>query len=257
MAINIQKASFWKRISAFMCDGILVFFLCLIFMLIFLSAFGYDTKSAQFTEYRNKYAIEYGIDVDMTEEEFNALTPEQQETYEKNFQAANEALAKDKDAQKLYSTLITLLITSISLSLLLSDLLIYFVVPLLLKNGQTLGKKVFGLAVVRTNTVKISNPVLFVRSILGQYAMETIFPLAIVLMILQGLLGIVGLVVLVLFAGLEIFVLATTPTRSSIHDLLSDSVVVDFASQRIFSTEEELLAYKQEEAAELAAKAEY
>ena len=43
---------------------------------------------------------------------------------------------------------------------------------------------------------------------------------------------------------LEIFTIATTRTRSTIHDLVSDTVVVDMASQMIFDSEEELIAYK-------------
>ena len=44
---------------------------------------------------------------------------------------------------------------------------------------------------------------------------------------------------------LQIGVMIATKTNSSIHDLLSDTVVVDFACQQIFDTEEELIAYKQ------------
>ena len=75
--------------------------------------------------------------------------------------------------------------------------------------------------------------------------METMFPIFIIVMTYFGLLGIVGLVVLALFLILEIGVMIATQTNSCIHDLLSDTVVVDFASQQIFDTEEDLIAYKQ------------
>ena len=59
------------------------------------------------------------------------------------------------------------------------------------------------------------------------------------------MLNIVGIIVLALFFILQIGVMIATQTNSSIHDLLSDTVVVDFASQQIFDSEEELIAYKQ------------
>lgn len=258
MNYSLQKAGMWKRISAFMCDGVLTVFLAMIFAICLLSAFNYDEKGARFEEYRTYYAEQYGIDPDMTEEEYEELTEEQKLVYDENLKKANEALSKDKEAQKLYSTLLSLLVLTISLSLLFSDLILFFLVPLLFKNGRTLGKKVFGLAVVRTNSVKISNPILFVRSILGRYAMETMFPLAIAFMIIGGLLGTVGLIVLLLFVVLEVFVMIhTKATRSCIHDLLSDSVVVDYNSQRIFNSQEELIEYQKALAAEKAEQATY
>ena len=77
--------------------------------------------------------------------------------------------------------------------------------------------------------------------------METMFPLLIVLMIYFGYLGIIGTVTLLLFFVLQLGVMIKTPTNSSIHDLLSDTMVVDLVSQRIFETEEERIDYLAEE----------
>ena len=56
----------------------------------------------------------------------------------------------------------------------LAFLVWYFILPLLFGYGRTLGKKIFGLAVIRTNLVKVSNPVLFVRTIVGMFAIGII-----------------------------------------------------------------------------------
>ena len=101
----------------------------------------------------------------------------------------------------------------------------------------------FGIAVIRTNCVKVSNPVLFIREIIGLYAMETMFPLLIILMIYFGYLGIIGTGTILLLMILQLGVMIKTETNSSIHDLLSDTMVVDLVSQRIFDTEEERVAY--------------
>ena len=144
---------------------------------------------------------------------------------------------------------------SITVSLLVSDFIVYFVVPLLFKNGQTLGKKIFGLAVMRTNSVKISNPALFIRAMVGRFAIETMFPVSLIVMFCLGLLPI-GPIVVILLGILEIVVMIVTKTNSSIHDLISDTVVVDMASQQIFDTAEEMESYKAQLAAEKAARAE-
>ena len=139
----------------------------------------------------------------------------------------------------------------------LAYLLWYFVVPLFFGYGQTLGKKLFGLAVIRTNCVKASQPVLFIRTIVGLYAIETLFPLSMLVMIWFDLMGIVGLITIGLLLILEVVMLIATATNSSIHDLLTDTAVVDFASQQVFDTQEDLLAHQQEQHAEAVQKAEY
>jgi uncharacterized RDD family membrane protein YckC len=134
---------------------------------------------------------------------------------------------------------------------LVTHLILFFAVPLFFKNGQTLGKKMFGLGVMRTNFTKLTSPILFARSIVGLYAMETMAPLLFTVMIFYGMLGGVGVITIGLIFALQILVMSVTKTNSSIHDLLADTVVIDFASQKIFDTEEELAAYKAAEQAEL------
>ena len=132
-----------------------------------------------------------------------------------------------------------------------------FLVPLLLKNGQTLGKKMFGIAVMRDDGVRITPMMLFVRSILGKCTIEALVPLAIIALILLGNAGIFGLIALLLLAGLEIFLMIKTKTNSCIHDLLSYAVVVDMASQMIFDSEEALVEYKNKVHAEMVDHSDY
>ena len=132
-----------------------------------------------------------------------------------------------------------------------------FVVPLLFKNGQTLGKKIFGLAVVRSNSVKATGPAMFIRAIIGKCTMETMVPICILIMIVSGKLGSIGLIVLALIAILQAAMMISTRTNSCIHDLISDTVVVDYASQRIFESNEELLEAKKKAHLEAAQSAKY
>ncbi len=252
MAISIQKANFWKRISAYLLDFILAVILTVGFGAILSAVVNYNSHLEKYDEIQQAYIEKYGLDLELTDEEYEQLTDEQKQPY----LDADEALRADPEAKKEMMLIMLLSLVIISISLLLSTIVIHVVVPLLFKNGQTLGKKVFGLAVVRSNSVKVSSLVLIIRAVLGLYTIETMFPVMLVLMILFGLLGDVGTITIGLFFVLQTCVIAFTQNRSSIHDLLSDTVVVDFSSQRIFESQEALIEYKQQLHAEEVAKAE-
>ena len=173
------------------------------------------------------------------------------------YETAADALEKDENVLATYSVIVSLSLVILSFSVLLGILSIYFIVPLFFKNGQTLGKKIFGLAVIRSNLVKVSTPVLFARTLFGMYAIETMFPLFLLAMLYFNLMGGVALITIGLLFVLQVAVLIVSKNNSSIHDLLSDTVVVEFASQRIFETQEALEEFIKEQQAIEAQKAAY
>lgn len=257
MSFSLQKANFWKRISAFMFDAILAFCLMLGVAIGVSFAMDYDAKFAQLQTVRAEIEIQYefdqnGISFDMSEEDYNKLDETKKQIYDE----ANKAFLQDKRTVVAFREMLIIALINVSVSLLVADTIIYFVVPILFKNGQTLGKKCFGLAVVRSNGVKISIPNLLARSLIGRFAMETMVPLTIIAMMLLGVLGIVGTITLILFVVLEIGVMIYTKTNSCVHDLLTDTVVVDMASQQIFESQEARIEYEKEEAARKAAEQE-
>ena len=236
-----------------MFDAVLAVMLTIGLALVFNGVFQYDKHLVKLESYQYNYEQEYGIDFNITEEDYNKLSEAEQQQYTE----VMNAFKNDSAVIKLYDTMFYSAIAIVSASLLLTHLILYFAVPLFIGYGQTLGKKIFGIAVVRTSFVKASNFVLFARAIVGQCIMETMVPVLFVLMAVFGMLGSVGTVAILLLWGLNIYCMITTQTNSTIHDLLSDTVVVDMMSQRIFDTEEELIAYKTELQREEAAKAEY
>ncbi len=236
MPISLQRASIWKRISAHILDAILALILSVGFAFGVSAILKYDSHLAQLEAYQTEYAQIYGIDLELSEKEISELPKAEQD----KFEIAKEAFSKDEKVLLLESKLMYMVITMIAVGSFLGCILVYFIVPLFFKNGQTLGKKVFGLAVMRTSSIKASTPVLFIRSMIGLYAMEIMAPLFLISIGVVGIITLCGLVIL------EIVVMCITKTNSSIHDLLSDTVVVDFASQQIFESEEELLEYKKQ-----------
>ena len=264
MIYDLQKASMWKRISAFLCDIILFCIVAVGIAFLLSSALGVDAQQNKMTEICGRYAEEYGLDafltkeeldgalsITITEERYNTLSEQQQAT----LMAAGEALYADKDYLQAYGMVNQLILLVVTFSVLISQLILEFVVPLLFKNGQTLGKKIFGVAVMRLDGVKISPTILLVRTLLGKYAVETMIPVFVLLSLVLGTASIVTLVLLLLLVVAQVALLIFTQANTPLHDMLAGTVTVDFASQLIFDTPEELLEYKKKIHAEaLAAK---
>ena len=155
-------------------------------------------------------------------------------------------MINDSGAMAEYQLVTSLVFMITSISILVAILLVEFVVPLILKNGQTLGKKVFNIGVVFGNGVRVTPFAMFVRAILGKYTIETMVPVLIVVCIMFNIMGIVGLIVLAALALLQIVLVIATKTNSFIHDLLANTVVVDMATQMIFDNYDSLVDYKAE-----------
>lgn len=253
MIFDLQKASMWKRISAFLFDFILFGIVAVLFAWLLSAALGFDAHYQTLVDAYARYGQTYGVDFSMSSDAYEALTEEQLQ----DLQDAYAALAADGEAVYAYNMTVQLAILITSLGILLAFLAMEFAVPLALGDGQTLGKKIFSLGLMRQDGVRVRAVALFVRAVLGKYAIETMVPLLIVAMILYGSIGIVGPVILGLLLLVQAAVLCATPTRAAIHDLLAATVVVDLPSQKIFDTREELIACRQRLHAEKVASEPY
>lgn len=253
MIYDLQKANIWKRISAYLCDVILLGIVAVGMAFLLSTVLGYDTYTEHMDASYADYEARFGVSFDISGEDFAALAEAEKAAYEE----AWAALSNDADFSRNYTMAISLTVIILTFSILLAYLLLEFLVPLLLKNGQTLGKKVFGIGVMRTDGVKLTAPFLFIRSILGKYTVETMVPVMIVVMIMIGALGIFGTVILAALTVAQFALLFGTQTRAQIHDKLAGTVVIDMASQMIFDSPEALMAYKNRLHAEKAEKASY
>ncbi len=250
---DLQKAGLWKRIAAWMLDLILISVLATGFGLVLSSMMKYDQHVETLNQAYAAYEAEYGVKFNITQEEYNNLTPEEIEAYEK----ASEAVTKDAKLNTTYNIVVNQSLLMISVGALLSILLLEFVVPVLFGNGQTLGKKVFGIGVMRTDSVKVNTLQLFVRALLGKYTIETMFPIYVMLLSFLGVFGVMGTLVVVALFLVEIIILIVTRNNSQIHDLLAGTVVVDITSQKIFESAEARIEYSKRIHADMVAKKGY
>lgn len=253
MGVDLQKASMWKRISAFLFDAIVLCLVAVAFGTLLSWVTNYDGYNLELERYYAEYEQQYGVTFQITGEEYEALTEAEREAYD----TAYATLIADEDMLYTYNMVLHLTMLITSIGILLAFLVLEFAVPMLFGNGQTLGKKIFSLAVIRTDAVRVNGLQLFIRTVLGKYTLETMIPVYIVIMIFFNMVGLGGTLLLAALLIAQVVLAAVTRTNSLIHDLLAGTVVVDYPSQMIFRSTEELVDYTKRIHAERAARQPY
>lgn len=242
MIFDLQKANVWKRISSFILDMILVTIMIAGFAFLTSKIVRYDEKNQELNNYYAQYEEQYGVSFSLTGEEFSQLSEEELAKYREAYDAFNA----NEEAMEAYSIVINLTLIITIVAIFLSFFALEFIVPLILKNGQTAGKKLFGLAVVKNNSVQINSIILFVRNVLGKCVLETMVPVFFGLLIYFANFGILGTIIIVVMLLVQIILFVSTRFHSTIHDFLSYTTVVDFESTMIFTSEEAMIEYKKQ-----------
>lgn len=246
----LQKASLGKRIAAGILDGILICILATGFAFLLSVLLGYDGYYQTLTDGYSRYETQYGVSFDIPREELSDADREKRD-------AAYKALSQDEEVIQAYNVVLNLTLVIASVAILLSVLAWEFAVPLLLHNGQTVGKKVFSLGLVRVDGVQVTNLQLMVRALLGKFTLEIMIPIFVILMVFWGISGLIGPIVLLALLVAQAICLCVSKTNALLHDQMAGTAVVDISSQRIFRSTEDLIAYQKQVAAERAARQTY
>ena len=251
--LDLQKASILKRISAGIFDFIILVTLAIGLMWGTSSALNYKSYAVRLKERQEFYSEKYGVDFSITAKEYEKLTEEEKELYE----TASKEFGEDKEARYVYRMMFNLILIIVTFPILLSYLILEFIVPLLFKNGQTFGKKIFGIAVMRKDSIRVNGVLMFARTVLGKFTLETMIPLLLIIMMYFGMIGFEGLVIVIGMIFAQFVMLIITKDRTVLHDKLAQTVTVDMSSQMIFDTTDDLVEYKNKLQAENAEKAAY
>ena len=147
----------------------------------------------------------------------------------------NESIAKATSNVWFYTTL------AFSLSLFVGGICAYIVLPIILKNGQTVGKKVFKLILADSDGYKMRNTQLLMRYLpLGVIVLSLIF---------LAPLNLYVAITIILIMFLVSFALSmSSPKKMALHDFTARTIVVDFKTSIIFDNplEEEQYIYKED-----------
>ena len=240
MILDTQKASISKRISAFLFDFIILCVIAVGIATLLSFVVGYDAKYDALESKYNEYEEKYGIDTNISSSDYDKLTEAEKNLYAE----ASKAMSEDEELNKAYAILLNLSLITVSFAILLAFVITEIIVPLFFKNGQTLGKKIFGIALMRTDGVAVSAFQVFVRAIIGKYTVETMIPVFLLLFMFFGIIGSTGFIVIFAVLVLQFIIMIVTSTNSMIHDLFAVTVVVDLSSQMIFKNTDEMIQYK-------------
>ena len=254
---DLQKANLGKRIMSALFDNILLATLAVGIAIVLSLCLGYDAQLDNYTAVLERYEQQYGINLQIPTEEYEGMSAAEKDAYMETWHKVDAALRQDADYQALNTRLLNLRMIILSFSLLAAVLVMEFFVPLMFGNGQTLGKKIFGIGLMHIEGIRITNPQVFIRAVLGKFTVELMLPVYIVLLTFNGGLGIVGPALLVVLGIVQIICLVITRTNAPIHDIFASTVAVDFASQRIFEDREDRDNYIKAIHAEPAARADY
>lgn len=248
MGLDLQRASISKRLAAFVIDFFIFILLCVLLTSLFSFVFGYknsvDSLNAIYDKYPTKFKYDdlYTLDY----EEYSKLSDD----IKKQYQSDCEKFQEDKESQEKYITITTeIAIKSfliISLSMLLTFVITELSIPMFLKNGQTIGKKLFSIGVVRVDLIKITPFQLFVRTIVGKFIIETLIPVMFLIFPLIGILGggTFGIIIFAVYLLVQSAMFIFTKNKYILHDVLAVTVAVDMQTQMIFDSTDDLIAYK-------------
>ena len=276
---ELKKIGIVKRASAWLLDAILLAVLATGIIWVISLICRFEAQSALLTQYNQQlndfqeahgkavaehYGYTYSVDEDGVltvtkggrEASFDDVIRELV-----NSEGKDEAVKAAYDAYlnlpinefvAQYRLVSNLLFMMVTLGLLIAYMVLEFLVPLLMKNGQTVGKKIFGIGLVRPDCVKMPAFALFARTLIGKFAIETMFPILLVFMFIFGGLGLLAVILIAALFILQIVLLFATKNKTVIHDLLASTVAVDIKLQMIYETvearEEELRRIHKEEA---------
>lgn len=243
---GINKAGLIKRIAAFFLDFVIFALVTVGVCSLVLTITDYDGYREKLEEKYEYHGVYEPIDpsIPLEEQVVGAFC-----VPEKEGDACSVAwynFNTDEEAILLLHTCTSITLATSAVGVLAGVMVAYFLIPLLLKNGQTFGKKFMRLALINREGVRLRNINLFIRCLFGIYVVELMIPFYAILYIFSMSSG--AIFALAIFLGIvvsNLFLLVGSKYGNLIHDLIGKTIVVEFDGQAIFDTVEELEKFKQ------------
>ena len=224
-----------NRFAAFIIDAILLVILLTGCLYIFSMIFQYDAHLATLeSEYiKEGYLI---LNVEKNIYEYLAETAP-------NYNAVLESVKNNQVILQEQQYLATYTTNVPALSIAIVLLILEFIVPLFLKNGQTVGMKVFKIALISNNNIRISSLQLFARCLIGKIAILGVIPMfAISYILINPTGGLLGTIILIIIAIIQITTIVKSKNHAGIQDIIAQVYPVNFAETVIYRNKEELQA---------------
>ena len=157
-----------------------------------------------------------------------------------------ENFNKDSTAVYYSNKTIELLLIVFSVSVIVTNILYELIIPLCLKNGQTVGLKVFNLGFIDNEGVKVRPIQVFVRFLFGKTIVNILIPFySFLFYTMYG--GLPGMIAGLLAFGIpvmNILLFLFGPKKCGFANLIGGVFVVDLEDTYIFENKEELIKMK-------------
>lgn len=233
-----KKASTIKRLGAYLIDAILFITLFAGMVLLVSYIVGYQNN---YSLLESKY-IEHGVYI--LKNNTYTFCDETTDLCKQAWIDFNN----DKDACYYYdhSTSLTTLI--ITISAFISYGILEFVMPMIFKNGQTIGMKCFKIGLIDKQGIRVKNIQIFIRFLFGKFLVSRILPVyGFIFMVFNLTGGLYGFVLAVGILLCDLAMMIFSKTKSGIANAISSTYAVDLEETYIFNTIEELNDKKCEE----------
>ena len=239
--LDFYKAKPLKRLAAYIIDLILLLIITASVAAGMFAAMDYQVYEEQFDQACQVYGEQFGVDLTASRADQAELSEEVQDKYLEAWEALNaDAQAMDSIKEMLRITLLSAVAGFFA-----GYLILEVMIPLIFKNGQTVGKKLLGLCVMHKYHVRVGTMQIIYRAILGKYFLETLIPVVLLILSNYGVLGTTASLLLSVIAMTQGFIVMMSQANCGIHDKLFKTVVTDFKQQHIFDTLNERIDYEE------------
>jgi len=223
----MNRHPFLKRAFAGAIDVLLIAILTVFIAMPMSKLTGFESARADVGAVSARIKEESGISADLTPQEYQNLTDEQIQKYE----AGWIEYFNEEENIRTYNRMVVGSYLTVLGSILVAVLILELAIPLFLGDGQTLGKKMMGLVVIRMSGEQVDTLGIIARALLGKYLVEIAVPVFTVLAIYNGnSSGRSSFMIVGLFLA-QAACMGLTRERRLIHDFLSGTRVVAAESE--------------------------
>ena len=233
------NAKLIKRLAAYMIDIITIIILFTGVLFVLSEIFNYMELSNQLEQ----LYIELGVKVADSEGKYDFC-----DVKNDTCKQALKVLYEHEKFYPIFNSVQNFLIYAPIGSIFVSLLVFELIMPLIFKNGQTIGMKLFNIALLSKNHIRVKPIQIFVRFLFGKFIINGIIPVIGVMYIFvsEGA-GMTGAMLLLLFIIANVACYGIGQNKTLIPDALSGCFPIDLQEQIFFDTEDELIAAKAEE----------
>lgn len=245
---NKQRKSIYCPVKANMINRVAAFFLDFVLFVILVTGSLFITaKIANFDSHNDILHEQYR---EIGYEKFNEETNEWYYISEddENFNIVIEKYKKNEIIQKEESYINSFVLNAPLLCIFIAMFIVEILLPLIFKNGQTLGMKCLKVAFISNNQIAVKPLQVFIRGLFGKIVLMGLIPfMGLFFAFFNPNGGLSGTLIIVLIYGIHFVMLFASKNKSSLSDMIGQMYAVDYNQTIFYKNIEELNKAKEME----------